>query len=268
MLEGIWSATVTPVDETFSPDVGRAAEFYLELLHDGCNGLNVLGTNGEAMSFSVAQRIAFMEGLFAHGIPKARTMFGTGASALADAVVLTRTARELGAAAALIIPPFYFRDADDDGVLRWFDALFSQAAPPPVLLYNFPRMSGITFHAALVERLMNAFPGIIAGMKDSSNDVALQRELRERYPQLRIFTGSEEFLGTVLERGGAGCISGSVCLWPQEAAQAFRTRDAAALEALAQRRRALAGAKLIAAVREHLATVRRDDTWLRAMPPL
>ncbi len=268
VLEGIWSATVTPLDETFTPDVGRAAEFYLELLHGGCHGLNVLGTTGEAMSLGVSQRIAFMEGLFAHGIPRARTMFGTGACALADAIALTKAARELGAAAALIMPPFFYRDADDDGMLRWFDELISRAQPPPILLYNFPRMSGITFHAALVDKLIAAFPGAIAGMKDSSNDVPLQRELLARHPSLRIFTGSEEYLSDVLELGGAGCISGSVCLWPQDAAHVFRTRDAHAQERITQRRRALAGAPLIATVREHLAAARNDDAWLRAMPPL
>lgn len=268
-LSGIWSATVTPFDDTFAPDVGRAAEYYLELLHGGCDGLNILGTTGEAMSLSARQRIAFMQGLFAHGVPHGRAMFGTGASSLDDAIELSRTAGELEAAAALVMPPFFYRDADDDGILRWFDALFAKAAPlPPVLLYNFPRMSGITFHPTLVDRLLEAFPDTIAGMKDSSNDAALQREILARHPDLRVFTSSEEFLIDACGYGGAGCISGSVCLWAHDAATVYRTRDPEAQAHLAERRRGLAGSPLISTVREHIATARDDDAWLRALPPL
>lgn len=267
-LAGVWSATITPVDASLEPDAPRAAEFYNELLANGLDGLNVLGTNGEAMSLSARQRVAFMRGLIDAGVPKERTMFGTGASALDDVVELNRIAAVLGVAASLIIPPFYYRDASDDGILRFFDALFERVTPPPVLLYNFPRMSGITFTASLVDRLMEAFPGKIAGMKDSSNDAALQRELLTRHPELRIFTGSEEFLAGALAMGGAGCISGSVALWPQLASDFYRTRDAQLGEQLANRRRSVNGGSLIATVRERIAQARNDETWRRAIPPL
>ena len=267
-LAGVWSATITPVDASLEPDVPRAATFYRELLANGIDGLNVLGTNGEAMSLSVRQRSAFMRGLIEAGIPKERTMFGTGASALEDAVELNRTAADLGVAASLIIPPFYYRDATDAGIIRFFDDLFARAATPPVLLYNFPRMSGITFSAKLVDRLMDAFPGKIAGMKDSSNDSALQREILSRHPELRVFTGSEESLADVLSFGGAGCISGSVALWPQLAGEYYRTRDAKAGDELAEKRRSLSGAPLILTVRERIAKARNDNNWARGIPPL
>ncbi len=267
-LAGVWSATVTPVDASFEPDAARAAAFYQELLANGIDGLNVLGTNGEAMSLSTRQRIAFMRGIVEAGIPKPQTMFGTGACALDDAVELNRAAADLGVAAALIIPPFYYRDTSNDGIVRFFDALFTRASPPPVLLYNFPRMSGITFTASLVDRLLNEFPGKIVGMKDSSNDATLQRELLLRHPELRVFTGSEETLADVLSFGGAGCISGSVALWPRLAGDFYRTRDAKFGKELAEARRSVDGGSLIATVRERIARARADDNWRRAVPPL
>ncbi len=267
-LAGVWSATITPVDADLEPDAPRAAAFYHELLANGIDGLNVLGTNGEAVSLSVQQRIAFMRGLIEAGIPVARTMFGTGACAVDDVVELNRTAVELGVAASLIIPPFYYRDAGDDGILRFFDALFARVTPPPVLLYNFPRMSGITFTADLVDRLMESFPAKIVGMKDSSNDASLQREVLRRHPELRVFTGSEESLPDVLTFGGAGCISGSVALWPQLAGDYYRTRDEKLGEELTQKRRSLSGGSLITTVRERIAQGRHDDNWRRGIPPL
>lgn len=267
-LAGVWSATVTPLTEHFVPDGERALSYYRELLETGCDGLNILGTSGEAMSLCVRSRIAFMEELIAGGIPAKRVMFGTGACALDDAVELNRTAAALGVSAALIMPPFFYRPVDDDGVLRFFDVLFARVETAPVLLYNFPRMSGITFHAELVERLMQNFPGKIAGMKDSSNDTSLQAGLLACHPELRIFTGSEEFLAQLSASGGAGCISGSVALWPQLAADVYRTLDPQLQAQLSEKRRSLPQALLIPAVREAVAKARNDDAWLRAVPPL
>lgn len=267
-LTGVWSAVLTPVDENAEPDAARAVAYYRDLLRDGIDGINLLGTTGEAMSFSADQRLRLMEAVAA-SVPHERTMCGTGAASLADAVRLTRTAGELGFAAALVMPPFFYRDASDDGVLRFFDALLSRAAVQrtSIVLYNFPRMSGVTFHADLVDRLIEAFPEAISGMKDSSNDVALQKELLARHPELRVFPSTEETLIEAKRYGAAGCISGSVCLWPQAAHAAYAQGDASAAAAVAQARAALTGAPLIALVRSRVAQMRNDNGWLRAMPP-
>lgn len=268
VLAGIWSATITPLDEQFFPDTARALAYYHDLLEHGCTGVNVLGTTGEAMSLGVRARTSLMQGLVDGGIPTNRLMFGTGACALDDAVELNRVAAGLGVSASLVMPPFFYRDVDDDGILRFFDALFERVTPPPVLLYNFPKMSGVRFNADLVDRLMREFPGRITGMKDSSNDRALQREILERHPGFCMLPGSEEFLLETMEHGGSGCISGSVALWPQLAADAYRTKDPALARELAEKRRSLGTALLIPTVRERIAEARNDAAWLRAMPPL
>ncbi|MDP9025684.1 MAG: dihydrodipicolinate synthase family protein, partial [Candidatus Eremiobacteraeota bacterium] len=171
-LRGIWSAVLTPFDADFSPDAAKAISYYRDLLDRGCSGLNVLGTTGEAMSLSVEQRVAFMERIAASDLPKSRIMTGSGAASLADAARLTRAAFDLGFAAALVMPPFFYRDVSDDGVARFFDALLRRVPlrERSIVLYNFPRMSGITFAPDLVDRLHAEFPGSFAGMKDSSND--------------------------------------------------------------------------------------------------
>ncbi|MGB6984609.1 MAG: dihydrodipicolinate synthase family protein [Candidatus Aquilonibacter sp.] len=267
-LTGVWSAVLTPVDENYEPDAPRAVEYYRDLLRDGIDGINLLGTTGEAMSFGRKQRMRLMEAVAA-AVPRAQTMCGTGASALGDTVALTRVASELGFAAALIMPPFFFRDAGDGGILRFFDALLAKTGTlrSTILLYNFPRMSGITFHADLVDRLIGAFPGAIGGMKDSSNDAALQREVLARHPELRVFPSAEETLVDAKTRGIAGCISGSVALWPQLAHQAYANADAAAGVLVRAARMELANKPLIAQVREGVAKARNDDNWLRSMPP-
>ncbi len=269
-LEGVWSAVLTPVDADLQPDAVRAIAYYRDLIEQGLHGINLLGTTGEAMSFGTAQRVRLMEALARSGFPPERAMVGTGAAALADCAVLTRAAFDLGFAAALVIPPFYYRDVTDDGVLRFFDALLARSHRPgaKVLLYNFPRMSGITFHADLVDRLVTAFPEAIVGMKDSSNDRALQAELVKRRPSFAVMPGSETGLGSRRERGLAGCISGSVALWASLARRVYDTGDPSEAETLDALRAELDGQPMIPAVRYLVAQQRRDDAWERCVPPL
>lgn len=269
-MRGIWSAVLTPLDDAFEPDPERAIPYYGELLQRGCDGLNVLGTTGEAMSMSARQRARFMEALAASELPMNRMMVGTGAASLDDAVYLTRVAFDCGFTAVLVMPPFFFRDASDAGIVAFFESLFARTDPSPnrVLLYNFPRMSGITFRAELVDRLVTEFPKPIAGMKDSSNDAMLQAAVAAGHAGFAVFPGSESDLLGTLRRGGAGCISGSVALWPELAQAVFHDRDPAQARELAQRRASLDDQPFIATVRHAVARQRSDPSWERALPPL
>ena len=269
MISGIWSAVLTPITADLNPDASLAVPYYRELLERGCDGINLLGTTGEAMSFSAEQRVAFMEAIATSGLPKESVMAGTGAASLGDAVRLTRCAFDCGFAAALVMPPFFFREVGDEGVVWFFDALLARAGATPnsVLLYNFPRMSGIAFHADLVDRLLEEFPGIIAGMKDSSNDPQLQRDVISRHPELAVLPGSESDLLAAKTRGVSGCISGSVALWPELAEAVFSTRDEKQAATLSRARAALDGVPFVPAVRYLTAKLRDEPAWARAMPP-
>lgn len=269
MITGIWAAVLTPVDADLLPDASRAVPYYRDLLLRGCDGINALGTTGEAMSLSTDQRLRFMDALASSDLPMEKTMAGTGAASLGDAARLTRHAFECGFAAALVMPPFFYRDASHEGIVAFFDALFERANPPrkSVLLYNFPRMSGITFCPELVDRLLARFPEPIAGMKDSSNDAHLQTEIIARHPDQTILPGSESSLLEAKARGVAGCISGSVALWPELARAAFSSGDRMQGEELTRCRTALDGMPFIAAVRHLTAAAFNDPAWERALPP-
>jgi 4-hydroxy-tetrahydrodipicolinate synthase len=268
-LGGIWSAVLTPLDAQLQPDAETAIAYYRDLLASGCDGINLLGTTGEAMSFGLDQRVRLMKDIAGCELPIERFMVGTGSASLRDTVKLTRTAFDLNFAAALVLPPFFFRDVTDDGIVRYFDELLQRAHAPGkrVLLYNFPRMSGVTFHADLVDRLVAEFPEAIAGMKDSSNDPALQREVAKRHPHLDVFPATEQALIQAKGYGAAGCISGSVALWPEIAARAFAGEEEASLRA-GKLRGALAGPPLIPVMRYLTAKERGEAAWERLLPPL
>jgi len=184
-------------------------------------------------------------------------------------VRLTRAAFALGFRAALVMPPFFFREAADDGIAAFLEALFERANPPArsILLYNFPRMSGIAFQPRLIDRLVERFGAIVGGVKDSSNDPALQRDILRRHPGLVVLPGSEADLLEAKARGAAGCISGSVALWPQLAQAVWRDGDGATGATLRAKRALLEGYPFIAAVRHLTASQRAEPAWERAVPP-
>ena len=153
------AAVATPVNEDGSPDTARATKLARYLIDNGCDGLNVLGTTGEATSFSLDERKRVMDAYKAAGLPLDRMMVGTGAAAVADAVALTRYASELGFAGALVLPPFYYKGVPDDGLVAYIDTIVKATAqkPVPIYLYHYPQQSGLHWHAALVKRLLDTF---------------------------------------------------------------------------------------------------------------
>src|ERR1700758_557258 len=158
-LEGVIAAIATAVETGGMPDCERSTALARFLLANGCDGLNVLGTTGEATSFSLDQRRRVMNAYAESGLPLTRMMVGTGAAALADAITLTKHAAELGFAGALVLPPFYYKGVPDDGLVAAIEAILSATAarPIPLYLYHFPAQSGLHWHVALVRRLVATF---------------------------------------------------------------------------------------------------------------
>src|SRR5262249_55097043 len=136
-LAGVIAAIATAVNDKGEPDSARSTALARFLLDNGCDGLNVLGTTGEATSFSLAQRQRVMDAYAAAGLPMDRLMVGAGAAALADAVALTKHAAELGFAGALVLPPFYYKGVPDDGLVAYVGALVEATAGRPIPIYLY-----------------------------------------------------------------------------------------------------------------------------------
>jgi len=269
-LSGVFAAVATAVAENGGPDIGRSLRHARFLLDTGCDGLNVLGTTGEATSFSLDQRKAVMSAYRDDGLPLDRLMVGTGAAALADALALTRHAAALGFAGALVLPPFYYKGVPDDGLFAYIEALVggTKDHPIPIYLYHFPSMSGLPWSIALIERLRGAFGGRIAGLKDSSGDMPFARQAAAIAPDFAVFPSTEAVL--IEARGGAfaGCISATANLNADLCARAWRDGDAAALDGAVAIRKLFDGKPLVSGVKATLAHIHGDAAWARVLPPL
>ena len=211
-MKGVIAAALTPMDDDLSVDHDAFVAHCRHLLDAGCHGLGIFGTTGEANSLSIDERIAAWTALVEEGIPPETLLPGTGACALPDAVRLSRAAIELGAPGVLALPPFYYKGVSDDGIFRFFAELIERVGDDRlrVFLYHIPPMAAVGFIVELIGRLLDAYPGIIVGTKDSAGDPERIERICKEFPQLAVFAGSERFLLDTLRWGGAGCISATV----------------------------------------------------------
>ena len=268
-LDGVIAAITTAIDDKGEPDSARSTALARFLLGNGCDGLNVLGTTGEATSFSLEQRKRVMSAYATSALPLDRMMVGTGAAALADAIALTRHAAELGFAGALVLPPFYYKGVPDDGLVAYVDAIVSATAakPIPLYLYHFPQQSGVPWHPKLVRRLIETFGQRLSGLKDSSGDMSYAREVAAISPDFDVFPSTEAVLLEARDGAFAGCISATANLNSDLCGRAWRDGDKAAYAAAVAIRKLFDGKALVPGIKTVLAHIHKDADWKRLMPP-
>ena len=197
-------------------------------------------------------------------------MVGTGAASVSDAVALTRHAAELGFAGALVVPPFYYKPVSDDGLVAYIDALVKATAEQklPIYLYHYPALSGVPWHVELIKRLRESFPSRIAGLKDSSGDMAFARSAAAIAADFAVFPSTEACLLDARRGDFAGCISATANLNSDLCARAFNDGDQAALDAAVAIRKLFEGRPLVPGVKTLLAHIHGDPALARVRPPL
>ena len=269
-LRGVIAAVATPINEDGSPDTARATKLARFLIDNGCDGLNVLGTTGEATSFSLEERKKVMDAYKSAGLPLNRMMVGTGAAATADAIALTKYASDLGFAGALVLPPFYYKGVPDDGLVAYIGEIVKATAakPLPIYLYHYPQQSGLHWHVALVKRLLDTFGNRIVGLKDSSGDMNYAREAAAISKSFDVFPSTEAVLLEARDGAFAGCISATANLNPDLCQRAWSKGDQAALDAAVGIRKLFEGKALVSGVKALLSHIHADPALARMKPPL
>jgi len=275
-LRGVLAPVITPFQADLAPDQGRFNRHCAWLLANGCAGLAVFGTNSEANSLGLEERKELLEGLVASGVDPARLIPGTGCCALPETVALSAHATALGCHGVLMLPPFYYKGVSDEGLFRSYSEVIQRVgdARLRIYIYHIPPVSNVPVPVALVERLLKAYPGTIAGVKDSSGDWASTEALLALAPQgLSVFAGSEVFLLRNMRGGGAGCITAGANVNPAAIDQVFRRWEepgAPALQAAIDRVRTIlqSHGTMIPALKAVTAHFGGDPAWKTVRPPL
>jgi 4-hydroxy-tetrahydrodipicolinate synthase len=274
-IRGVLAPVVTPFNRDLSPDPERLIAQCKWMLTQNC-GLAVFGTNSEANSLSVNERVALLDALLAADIDPARMMPGTGCCALTDTVRLTEQAVKAGCAGVLMLPPFYYKDVSEDGLYRSYSEVIERVGDSRlrIYLYHIPPVAVVAIKPGLVERLMKQYPSAIAGMKDSSGDWNNTKMMLDAFAKsgFDVFAGSESFLLANMKNGGAGCISATANVNPAAIDRLYREWRGADAEAQQQAldvvRKTVGQYVMIPSLKAVVAHFTNDPDWATVRPPL
>ena len=273
-FSGVLSPVVTPFDDALDPDGPRLAAQCKWMVSQGV-GLAIFGTNSEANSLSVGEKISLLDELTESGVPGERLMPGTGCCALSDSVELTRHAVDVGCRGVLMLPPFYYKGVSDEGLYRNFAEVIERVGDSrlKVYLYHIPPVAQVGISLELIERLVTDYPDTVVGIKDSSGDWSNTQAMLDRgWDDFRVLVGSETFLLKNMRAGGAGCISATANVNPAAIHRLYLEWQSdsaddqqAALNAL---RDIVQTQPMIPALKAIVARYSGVDSWRRLRPPL
>jgi 4-hydroxy-tetrahydrodipicolinate synthase len=211
-LTGVYAAAVTPLLPDLSPDLDGLTRLIQFLANRGCHGVLLMGTTGEGPSFSINERISVYQAAVEarQDLPGFHLLAGTGTPSLEDTIFLTKSAFDLGYEGVVVLPPYYYHKATDDGLFAWFTQVLDQAVPSGGVLlgYHIPPISGVSLSLELLSRLKERYPDRFAGVKDSSGDPEWARSLGARFgTDLLVLNGNDRLFSLALQEGASGCIT-------------------------------------------------------------
>ncbi len=276
-LQGVFCAASTPLQADGSPDLDRLVRHSAQLLQDGCDGLALLGTTGEANSFSVGERQSIVEAVVDGGISADLLMPGVGTCSISDTVALARHGLSLGVTKFLVLPPFYYKNPSDDGLFAAYSEVVERLTDTrlKIILYHIPQTSNVPLGLDLIGRLIDRFPSIVIGIKDSSGDLDHMQSITDNFPGFSLFSGSDHVMLPMLHKGGAGCITACANFMAANLATVFHNFDKpeykAEVDATQSRiikiRSIATKFVQLPAIKALVARRYNDDAWLRVRPP-
>jgi len=281
-IRGVLAPVVTPFKADLSPDRDRFIRHCQWLLSQNC-GLAAFGTNSEANSMSAKERMKLLDVLVAAGIDRSRVMPGTGCCSISETVELTAHAVKHGCAGVLMLPPFYYKNASEEGLYRYFSEVVQRIGDTrlKIYLYHIPPVAIVGITPKLVELLLKSYPNAIAGMKDSSGDWNNTKTFLDAFASdgFGVFVGSESFLLVNIRNGGVGTISATANVNPAAIYELYAVASAVSAHVDLQDeqsklnlvREVFSSRKfpsMIAALKLAIAIYRQDWEWPRVRPPL
>ncbi len=275
VASGVIPAALTPMHLDGSPNAALLADHCRHLLEEGCASVLVLGTTGEANSFTTAERRSILEGVLSAGIAGHKILVGTGCCSIGETVELTRHALSVGVERVLVLPPFYYKKVSDAGLFDAFAATIERIGDDRLRLfvYLIPQMTGIEIGPDLIEKLQASFPTVVAGLKDSSGNWESTHELCRRFgARIDVLVGTEALMLQAMAAGASGCITamGNAAARPiidlyEKRSDATATSMEHGVNAV---RTIFESFAVIPALKAYLAATTGEQSWRIVRPPL
>ncbi len=209
-ISGVYGAAITPIKKDFSVNKDLYLRHCQSLMKKGLDGLVLFGTNGESSSFSIDQKEDTIQFLLDNRVDPKVIITGCGAPSLEEAIQSTKFSEKIGAKAALLMPPFYFKNVTDEGVINYYRHVIEETGSNDFkfLLYNIPQQSGVTINFNIIEALLKLYPNNVVGLKDSTGNLENMLKTIKFFNEFAVFCGNGALALHTSRRGGAGAITG------------------------------------------------------------
>ncbi len=275
-ISGLWPAMLMPVTRDGILDTPRAIAHGKHLIDAGCDGVTIFGTTGEGPAFSCAERMGLLDAMIADGIAPGQIVVTTSVCALPEAIALGRHASSKGCHMQLYMPPFYFRQPREAGIVEAVSQVVQGIDDDKLqmLLYHIPALSSVVFTHQSIAELVKRHPARVVGVKDSSGDRAHGLALAKAFPGLSILVGAEQFVAETMRAGGCGSINGLANIAPRllrrivDTPALVQAQDEKLVLDLLALLSVLPGMPFVNVYKTMLAEQTGDDAWLNVRPPL
>jgi 4-hydroxy-tetrahydrodipicolinate synthase len=200
-IKGVYAASMSVINKDLTLDVKKTIEHAEMVIDQGCHGMAIFGSTGQAQLIPVAEKINLLNQLSISKY-KEKYLIGTGLNSLGETINLMRVAKSLDFNKFLIMPPAYYKYGDED-VINFYTKIIEALPESEIVLYNFEKLCGYKFSIECVEELVKRFPEQIIGVKDSSYNLFENLKL----DNFSVLPGSESKLLKGLELGCSGIIT-------------------------------------------------------------
>ncbi len=200
-IKGIYAASMSLFNEDLSLNIEKTISHAENIIDQGCHGVAIFGSTGQAQLISVSEKISLLNKL-SQSHYKDKYLIGTGLNSLSETINLMKVATSLNFNDFLIMPPAYYKYGDKE-VIEYYSRLVDAVPNSKIILYNFEKLCGYKFSIECVEELVKKFPKQIVGVKDSSYNLYEYLKI----DNFSVLPGSESKLLKGLELGCAGVIT-------------------------------------------------------------
>jgi 4-hydroxy-tetrahydrodipicolinate synthase len=263
-IKGIYAASMSILDENLRLNVDKTILHAEKLIHQGCHGVAIFGSTGQAQLISVSEKINLLNQLSKNKFKK-KYLIGTGFNSLSETINLMQVAGSLGFNDFLIMPPAYYKYGDKE-VIDFYSRVIEVVSDCRIILYNFEKLSGYKFSISCVEELVKKFPKQVVGVKDSSYNLYENLKISN----FSVFPGSELKLLKGLEIGCDGIITATCNVTAGLARKVYddflKKRDQTYNEKLCKVRSVFDKFNLISGLHSFMSD--QDITYKNLLPPL
>jgi len=263
-INGIYAATMSILNEDLSLNVAKTIKHSEQLINDGCHGVAIFGSTGQAQLISVSEKIKLLNELSSSKY-KEKFIIGTGLNSLTETINLMKVSTTLSFKRFLIMPPAYYKYGHTD-VINYYSKIVEAVPDCEIVLYNFEKLCGYKFDVATIQELVKKFPKQIIGIKDSTYNIFEELKLEN----FSILPGSETKLIKGLKMGCSGIITATCNVTAELSRKVYddfiKDKNTTDNQKLCDVREAFDKYNLISGLHSYYST--KDKIYNNILPPL